>query len=116
MGSVARSAPSPASRELAEGTRLGEVFMRSLIRAQLRHAVAVPVPTGLGLAALPLVFLAQPSLNDVRVLTVPLPWLVLGVAVYLPLLLAAWCTGGFAEQAEQAFTEILAQPGEDAPP
>ncbi|MFN8075321.1 MAG: hypothetical protein U0Q15_07880 [Kineosporiaceae bacterium] len=110
MASARRPDPAPAAQELTEGTRLGEVYMRSLIRAQLRHAVSVLVPVGLLLAALPLLFVVRPDLNDVRLLTVPLPWLVLGVAVYPLLLLAAWRARSLAENAEQVFTEILQQP------
>lgn len=109
MGSAHRPDPSPLGRDLTEGTRLGEVYMRSLVRAQLRHAVAVLLPAGLVLGSLPVLFATRPELNDVRLLTVPLPWLLLGVGVYPLILLAAWWHRRLAESTEEAFTELLEQ-------
>jgi hypothetical protein len=75
------------SREIDEQTQLGEVYMRSLIRAQLRLGLLICAGLGVLLGGLPLLFALVPSLRAVRVLGLGLPWLLLGIVVY-PLLVA----------------------------
>lgn len=106
MAATRRPPARPVVRELAEQTRLGEVYIRSLLRAQLRHAVAVLVVVALGLGALPATFALAPGLGGVTVAGVPLPWLILGVAVYPLLVLAGWWGLRQAERVEEQFTEF----------
>jgi hypothetical protein len=60
----------------------------------------------LGLGALPVTFALAPGLTDVTIATVPLPWLILGVAVYPLLVAAGWWGLRRAERVEAEFTEF----------
>ena len=74
-------ADAPGERalaELAEQTEVGEVLLRSLIRAQLMLAVRIFAVFGFFLLGLPALFATYPGLADFRVLGLPLPWLLLG--------------------------------------
>ncbi len=87
-------------------TRLGEVYVQSLVRAQLRLAAYVVVTLGVTLGGLPLLFLLLP-VERVRLAGIPLPWLLLGVAVYPWLVaLAAWYVR-HAERNETAFEDLV---------
>jgi len=107
MGATRRPPSRPATREIDEQTGLGEVYMRSLLRAQLRPGITVIAVLVLVLGTLPAVFAVEPQLAAVRVLSVPLPWLLIGVGVYPALVAAAWWTVRAAERAERDFAEIV---------
>lgn len=96
-----------ARREIDEQTGVGEVYMRSLMRAQLRLGLTVLMTVTIGLGSLPLLFTVEPRLADLRLLTVPLPWLIVGVTIYPLLVLAAWWHVRAAERAERDFAEIV---------
>nr|WP_281497279.1 hypothetical protein [Ornithinimicrobium sp. F0845] len=99
--------PAPLTREIDEQTGLGEVYISSLIRSQLRLALAV-LTVSLGvLATLPLVFHLFPEVAAVEVLGITLPWLVLGVVVYPAILGAAWFYAHNAERVERDFVDLL---------
>jgi len=106
MTATRRPPARPVVREIAEQTQLGEVYIRSLLRAQLRHAMAVLVVVALGLGSLPVTFALAPGLADVRIAGIPLPWLILGVAVYPLLVAAGWWGLRQAERVEAEFTEF----------
>ena len=62
-----------------------------LYRAQLRLAIAPLALLFLGILGLPLVFALFPSLDDTRLLGIPISWLALAVLPYPALtLLAGW--------------------------
>ena len=94
-------------QEIDESTGIGEIYMRSLIRSQLRAALAVALTLVLSIGALPLVFLAFDAVTDFAVLGVPAPWLILGVAVYPGLFGLGWVYIRQAERAERQFTELV---------
>jgi hypothetical protein len=108
------SAPAHVRRsvrqEIDESTGIGEIYMRSLIRSQLRAALTVALTLVMSIGALPLVFLAFDTVTDFRVLGVPAPWLILGVAVYPGLFGLGWVYIRQAEGAEREFTELV-EPG-----
>lgn len=104
-----RMRPAPLTREIDEQTGLGEVYITSLIRSQLRLGVAV-LAVSLGvLAGLPMFFHLFPEVAQVRVLGMTLPWLILGVVVYPALLGAAWFYARNAERVERDFVDLLDQ-------
>ena len=107
MGATRRPPSRPATREIDEQTGLGEVYMRSLLRSQLRHGLVVLLLLSIALASLPIAFQVVPQLLQIRVLTVPLPWLVLGVLVYPVLLVAAWWYVRAAERTERDFAAVV---------
>ena len=98
---------SAGTREIDAETALGEVFMRSLLREQLRLAVRVLVALALTLGLLPLAFHLVPELGDVRVGPLPLAWLLLGVLTYPWLLLLGWLYLRQAEGNERDFADLV---------
>ena len=108
----ARAAPRPTAgtQEIDAQTALGAVYMRSLVRTQLRLAVTVLVLVVGPLAALPLVFVLAPGIREVSALGLPLPWLLLGVLVHPVLVGAGWWYARRAERADAEFAELVAPP------
>lgn len=100
----------PPARDLDEQTALGDVYLRGLMRAQLRLSLAVLALTAVGLAALPVVLALVPATQGTTVFGVPFPWLVLGVAVYP----AAWFLARWyarqSERLEADFAEVVEAP------
>ena len=105
---VRRSVP----QEIDESTGIGEIYMQSLIRSQLRAALTVALTLVLSVGALPLTFMAFDTVTEFRVLGVPAPWLILGVAVYPGLFALGWVYIRQAEKAERDFAQLV-QPGRD---
>jgi hypothetical protein len=95
--------------EIDELTRLGEVYVQSLIRAQLRLASYVVIALVLTLGSLPLLFRLVPG-ADRHVFGVPLSWILLGFAVYPWLLVLAWWYVRRAERNEAAFEDLVDRP------
>jgi hypothetical protein len=110
MAASRRVPARPAVREIDEQTGLGEVYMRSLLRSQLRLAVSVLAATAVLLGGLPLLFALAPSVARAHVLGVPLPWLVLGVLSYPLLWLAARYHVRHCERLEAEFTDAVGRP------
>jgi hypothetical protein len=111
---TSRTRPGPRrsnASEIDALTRLGEVYVDSLMRAQLRLAGYVVLALALTLGVLP-VALRRLPLGQVHVLGAPLPWLVLGIGVYPWLLALAWWYVRRAERNEAAFEDLVERPGE----
>jgi hypothetical protein len=108
-GPPRRRAPVGRASDIDAGTRLGGVYMRSLLREQLRLALGVLAVMGLTIGLLPLAFYLAPGLSDVRLLGMPLGWLLLGVAVYPALVALGWAYVRRAERNERDFAEILSE-------
>lgn len=103
-----RRAPHRApAREIDEQTRLGDVYMLSLIRSQRRLAVTVCAGVALLLVGTALLGALAPDFVRVRILGVPLPWLVLGVLVYPALIGLGWYTVRSAERTERTFLDLV---------
>jgi hypothetical protein len=95
-------------------TRVGEMYMSSLLHSQLRLAGGVLAVVGVVVAGLPLLFWLVPATVETRLLGVPLPWLLLAFAVYPFLLGCGWLYIRAAERNERAFTSVVAPiDGED---
>ena len=110
MGATRRSPGRPVVREIDEQTRLGEVYLGALLRAQLWLSLRV-LGLLLGvLGALPLLFTVLPSVRGVRLVGVPIPWLLLGLAAYPFFLLTARWYVGRAEDLEREFADLVAGP------
>lgn len=103
----AAGARRTASREIDADTELGAVYMSSLLGEQLRLAAGVLVALGLTVGVLPLVFHFFPDLSEVRVLGVPVAWLLLGVLVYPWLVMLGWVYVRRAEANERDFTALV---------
>ena len=105
------SAPQHVARsvrqEIDESTGVGEVYMRSLIRSQLRAALTVVVTLLLSVGMLPVVFLTVDASTTTRLFGVPLPWILLGVVVYPFLCVIGWLYVRQAERAEADFSDLV---------
>ena len=82
--------PARDTREAAEESEVGQVFVRSLIRTQLRLALVVAGGFLLILGAFPLFLAAVPGLADTRVAGIPFDWLLIGAGFYSVIGLSAW--------------------------
>ena len=96
-----------ATREIDEQTGVGEVYMRSLMHDQLRLTMSVVGFVLVTLGGLPLLFAVLPVTRTMRLLGLPLPWLLLGVVVYPVLYGAARYYVRRAERIEAEFTEFM---------
>jgi hypothetical protein len=81
--------------------------MSSLIQSQLRLALAVVAGAAVVLGGLPLLFLLIPAARTFAIFGVPLPWVLLGVAVYPVVYVAARIYVRQAERIETEFTEFV---------
>jgi hypothetical protein len=95
------------SRDIDEQTALGETYMRSLVRTQLRLGLAALAVVIVPLALIPAVLAVFPALGRLAVGPVPLPWLLLGVVIYPLLVLVGWRYVRQAERNEAAFELIV---------
>lgn len=109
--SAARTRPVAPTSEIDRQSRLGEIYLSSLLRAQLRLATGVLVVVATVVAGLPLLFWLFPWLTDVTVLNMPLPWVLLAFAVYPFLFLCGWLYVRRAEHNEHAF-EVMVAPAD----
>jgi hypothetical protein len=108
-GPPRRRTPAARTTDIDDETRLGGMYMGSLLREQLRLAVGVLTVLGLTLGLLPLVFHLFPGLARVEVLGAPLAWLLLGVLAYPTLLLLGWVYVRRAERNERDFAELVSE-------
>jgi len=99
----------PGGREIDEQTGVGEAYMGSLMRTQLRLALKVLAMVLVPLALLPLIFAAFPLIAELMVGPVPLPWLILGVGVYPVLVFVGWRFIRQVERNEAEFERIVSQ-------
>lgn len=96
-----------AAAEIDAHTGIGEIYMSSLIRAQLRLAVLTIAALALTLGILPVLFWIFPALWAVHVLGMPLAWALLGCAAYPFFVLLAWLYVRAAERNERDFTDVV---------
>ena len=93
-------------QEIDESTGIGEVYVRSLVRSQLRAALTVVTTLMLTLGALPIVFWLL-DFNELAVFGIPLAWIVLGIAVYPGLFLLGWLYVRQADRSERDFAALV---------
>jgi len=93
--------------EIDAQTRLGEIYMSSLLRAQLRLAGIVILAVLVLVGGLPLSYWLFPGLVDIRVLGMPLAWVLLGFAAYPLLLGLGWFYVRAAERNERDFADMV---------
>lgn len=107
------SAPT-AAREIDAQTDVGAVFVRSLLRAQLRVATRTLLWLVLLVGSLPLAFHLWPSLARRNLLGMPLAWGSLAFVVYPVLIALAWGHIRRAERTERDFADVVEGPQERA--
>ena len=104
---VRRPPGRPALRALDEQDVVGDLLVRSLMRAQLALALRLLAVLATLLGGLPLLFALLPATRTARLLGLPLPWLLLGVLVYPALLAAGWLSVRLAERHERDFVDLV---------
>ncbi|QWC86692.1 hypothetical protein KLP28_08530 [Nocardioidaceae bacterium] len=104
-----RGAPSGggARSRLEDSVPLEEIYVRSLLRAQLRLALRCLGTVALLAVVVPLLFFVRPELAEVSVLGLPLAWVLLGVVSYPVLLGVGWWYLRGAERNEQDFADLV---------
>ncbi|KNH17500.1 membrane protein [Arthrobacter sp. ZBG10] len=100
------SGPGPESREAAQDSDVGQVFVRSLIRSQLRLALVVAGGFLVILAAFPLTLAAVPGLAESRLAGIPFGWLLLGAGIYPVIGLSAWLFVRSAARNEARYRDL----------
>ena len=105
-----RRPPPSAAHEIDAQSQVGEVYLRSLLRAQLRLAVVVVVLLAVLVGGLPLVFWLLPQVTEQRLLGMPVAWGLLGFLVYPVLVAIGWWYVRAAERNERAFTDVVERP------
>jgi fatty acid desaturase len=98
---------SASITELEEQTPMGEVLIASLMRAQLATALRVLAAFVGGLAGLPALFALWPALGRAELASIPIPWLLLGVASFPLLVVLGWVYLRQAERNEADFEELV---------
>jgi len=102
-----RLPPPSAAHEIDAQSQVGEVYLRSLLRAQLRLAMVVVALLAVLVGGLPLAFWLLPEVMDQEVLGMPLAWGLLGFLVYPVLVAIGWWYVRAAERNERAFTDVV---------
>lgn len=97
----------PPREELAERTAHGDVYVRRLVRAQLTLSFLGLAAFGGLVGSLPLLFLLLPSAQQVNVLGVPLPLLVLSVPLFPLIALIGLLYQRRADAIDDAFRDAV---------
>ena len=97
----------PLEAELDEQTELGEVYLRGLMRTQLRLAATIIAFGVAGLGGLPLLFALVPATRDLRPFGMPVAWILVAILVYPLTVVVAASYVRRATRVEDTFTEIV---------
>jgi hypothetical protein len=99
-----RSAAAP--HEAAEESDAGQLFVRSLIRSQLRLSLVVGLGFLLILLAFPLMLGLVPGLADSTIAGLPFDWVLLGAGIYPVIGLSAWLYVRTAARNEARYRDL----------
>jgi hypothetical protein len=83
------------------------VYVKALVRTQLRLGLATVALVTVPLAALPLLFGLWPSMRSLQLGPVPLWWLLLGALVYPAILGVGWWYVRHADRNERQFADLV---------
>lgn len=95
-----------ASREAEEETDAGQLFVRSLIRSQLRLGLVVALGFLLIMLAFPLMLGLVPGLADSTIAGLPFDWVLLGAGIYPVIGLSAWLYVRTAARNEARYRDL----------
>ncbi len=104
---VRRRPPRPVTDEIDGQTRVGRVFLRSLIRAQLLLGLSTVALVVVPLVAMPVLFGMWPRARELQVGPMPLWWLLLGILIYPAMLAVGWWYVRQADRNEAQFTDLV---------
>jgi hypothetical protein len=97
--------PVRTIKEVQEGTAVGELLRRDLIRSQLMVTLRFGALAVLVLGTLPALLTLLPTVGQFHVLGLRVPWLLLGVLMYPFLVGVAWRYTRVADRVEQNFAD-----------
>ncbi|MFK0007426.1 hypothetical protein ACIQTZ_10260 [Paenarthrobacter sp. NPDC090520] len=103
---AARTAPGKPL-DAGEDSDAGQVFIRSLVRSQLRLALVVGCGFLLILAAFATLLVYGPGVAETRVFGIPLDWLLLGAGIYPVIGLSAWLFTRAAARNEARYRDLV---------
>jgi len=103
---VAAGRSAADTREAAEESDAGQVFVRSLIRSQLRLGVVVAAGFLLILLAFALMLGLVPGLAQLRIAGLPFDWVLLGAGIYPVIGLSAWLYVRTAARNESRYRDL----------
>jgi hypothetical protein len=95
-----------APHEAAEESDAGQLFVRSLIRSQLRLGLVVGLGFLLILLAFPLMLGFVPGLSDSTIAGLPFDWVLLGAGIYPVIGLSAWLYVRTAARNEARYRDL----------
>lgn len=99
--------PSREIVELTEQTQVGALYLRALMRRQVRLSLSIAAAFILLIGLQPLIPLLWPGYGDVLVLGIPLPWVILGGLSYPILVVLGITYVRRAEAIDDDFTDLL---------
>ncbi len=104
-----RHTPRARTRDIDAETRLGSIYMGSLLGAQLRLALRILAALALTIGVLPLVFHLAPGLARVHLFGMPLSLVLLGALAYPLMVLLGWMYVRRAERIERDFADLMGE-------
>jgi len=107
LQSEADPPPSTGLLEFEEQTEVGELYLKALVRRQRRLSLGVAAVFATFLLVQPLLAWWWPGWSRLRLVGIPVDWLVLGLGSY-PLLI--WLGSIYVRRAEEVddeFTDLL---------
>lgn len=104
---AARARRVSIASEIDAQSRLGEVYVDSLMRSQLRLSLVVLAALAFTLGLVPLVLHLVPAVGRIVVLGVPVPWVILTVVAFIEIVLLGVFYVRRAERNEAAFSDLL---------
>jgi hypothetical protein len=104
---AARARRVSIASEIDAQSRLGEVYIDSLMRSQLRLALVVMAALAFTLGLVPLVLHLVPAWVRLVVLGVPVPWVILTVVAFIEIVVLGVFYVRRAERNEDAFSDLL---------
>ena len=105
--SAARTRTTSIASEIDEQTRLGEVYIVSLMRSQLRLAIGVLAVLAVTLGGLPLLFHLVPQIGRGELFGARLPWLLLSVVAFTEIIVLGGLYVRQAEKNEDDVSDLL---------
>ena len=96
--------------ELRETTEHGGLYLRRLMRSQLSLSVLAVTAFGGLMGSLPLALYLLPGLQDIQVLGLPLPMLIVMVPLFPIFLAFGWVYERRAQALEEEFRDLVEPP------
>lgn len=97
------------ARKAAEETDAGQVFVRALIRSQLRLGIVVAAGFLLIMLGFALLLGLVPGLAELRIAGLPFDWVLLGAGIYPVIGLSAWLYVRTAARNEARYRDLAGE-------